>query len=323
MKHFYRFILSICAVWLLSSCVDDAYNLSNIEDGDIALGGNDSEFFMPLASISYAASNIQINANEEMSAIELYDRINIWIPSTLPGNATYIDLQQLKQPAYKNSILNALYDEMEQQEQKRLAVCLHVMECYKPGLIEMLQESGNATLALAAQHLNTITNQEGSALLATLFAACPNEIRTVFNELSDNDLLNYNIQDARIRIPSLDISEEVETMLSDNLDPMQVTNPTNALYLFGDIYSDFPFLCHFNPYILESQINLGKLSVDKQVTTPIQEVRIYKEDLQTLINGSFLVIPITLERYYPHADFNENSKLDISISLRKTGGLTL
>ena len=46
-------ILLLCGAFALS-CTDKAYDLSQIETGDVAIGNDDSEFRMPLPSPSRA-----------------------------------------------------------------------------------------------------------------------------------------------------------------------------------------------------------------------------------------------------------------------------
>ena len=67
---------------------------------------------------------------------------------------------------------------------------------------------------------------------------------------------------------------------------------------------------------------LGDGRIDNGVTN-IKEVRIYKQDFDAILNGSLLTVPITLDRYYPNSEITDNNELNISISLRKTGGLKL
>lgn len=321
MKRF-CLLFTLAAAMMLVSCVDDEYDLSNIDSDNITIGGDESEFLMPLAEISYAAGNIKTGSHDE-SIIVLYDQINNWVPSTLPDGAEYIDLQKLNEKEYKLSILNALFAEMIADEERREAVCAYILDAYKDDLIEALRASKNTVVAMAAIQLATTEQETAVKLLSGLFVAYPDDVHPIFDEISDNDLIDLSIDDVYIEIPAMDISDDVEAMLTDNIDSSSESNPVNALYLFGKAYSDFPVKFSLRPYIEFTNIDLGNITIDKETTTPINEVRIYSEDLLTLFNGSRLIIPITLDRYYPNAAFSEESKLDLSLSLRKTGGLTL
>ena len=126
MKRF-CLLFTLAAAMMFVSCIDDEYDLSSIDSDNITIGGDDSEFFMPLAQISYSAGNIS-TSNHDESIIVLYDQINNWGPSTLPDGAEYIDLQLLNDKEYKLSILNALFEEMLADETRRESVCDYILD---------------------------------------------------------------------------------------------------------------------------------------------------------------------------------------------------
>ena len=324
MKRFLPIIILALAC-LQVACIDEQYDLTNLEPDGIAIGGDDSEFLMPLLTVKFTSGDICQNAGDGFSSImELREQINIWLPTTLPNNAKYVDINALNtDPDYFQSILRALFAEMHTNEAKRLKVCSRVMESYRAELIEQLAASDNVALAGAASQIVHMPVADGADILAQLFIAFPDDVESILQDVSTGDLIDINLEDVNTHIPSLDISEQIETMLTENLDPSSVENAVNALYLFGEASSSFPFQFHIRPTIEYTQIDLGNILIDSNTTTAIDEVRIYREDVQMLFNGSQLVMPVSLERYYPNEQFNDNSEISISISLRKTGGLKL
>lgn len=324
MKRFLLIIVSALAC-LQVACIDEQYDLTNIETDGIAIGGDDSEFLMPLVTVKFNSGDICQNVEHDYSSImELREQINIWLPTTLPNNANYVDIKALSNnPTYLQSIMDALFDEMRTNEAKRMEVCKYVVSSYITELYNQLAESGIVALQIAAMRIIQSSTAEGTSTLAQCFISHPSYIEAILQNISTFDLIDITLEDVDTYIPSLEISEEIEQMLTDNLDPSSVENAVNALYLFGEVKSNFPFQFHIHPTIEYTQIDLGNISIDSNTTTAIGDVRIYREDLQTLFNGSNLVMPVSLERYYPNAQFNDNSEISISISLRKTGGLKL
>lgn len=316
------FAIVFCGAMMLSSCIDEKYDLSNIDSDDITIGGDESEFFMPLATINYAANSIKTNSRGG-TINDLFEEINKWLPSTLPGNESYVDLQRMEEKEYKAEILNSLYDEILANEKKRTDVCEYVLENHKNELVSRLRTSENAVVANGAILIMATSVNEGVEILSGLIISYPQDVRTIFNSLSDYDLIDYRIEDIYIEIPALDISDDVVQMLSGNLDPESVGDPVNALYIFGSIYSELPLMLQINPYIENTGISLGDISLDEKKRTEFEDIRVNSGDLQVVVDGANLIIPVTLQRYYPNSDFNEDSEIEISISLHKTGGLTL
>ena len=324
MKRF-SLIFVLCLACLLSACIDEQYDLTNLESDGMAIGSDTSEFLMPLVTVKFSPSDINQNSNEGMSSIsELREQINVWLPAILPNNVDYIDIKELgNNPDYRIAILEALFDEMATNKEKRLQVCGYVMETYAELFIKALKQSSNPALVIASSQITNLPTAEGASILAQLFTMFPNDVQSILHDISTEDLLEINLDDVMTEIPSLDISEDIELMLSENLDPSTVENAVNALYLFGEATSNFPFKIHLQPTIQYTQIDLGDICIDYNATSTIQETRIYREDLQTLFNGSQLVMPISLDRYYPYKEFNDDSEICISFSLRKTGGLKI
>lgn len=324
MKRFLLFVLSAAAC-IQVACINEQFDLTNIESDGITIGGDESEFLMPLITIKFTSGDISQNVDEGFSSIMgLREQINVWLPSKLPNNANYVDIKALNNnPTYLQSILDALFAEMHTDKAKRLEVASHVMTEFRAELIEQLSNSGNATLKTASSQLINTSIANGAEILAQLFVSYPNEIEGILQDMSAEDLIDINLENIDTEIPALDISEDIEQMLTENLDPSSEENAVNALYLFGETKSGFPFQFRIRPTIEYTDIDLGNILIDSNTTTPIDDVRIYREDLQTLFNGSQLVMPISLERYYPNEQFNDNSEISISISLRKTGGLNI
>lgn len=56
-------ILLLCGAFALS-CTDKAYDLSQIETGDVAIGNDDSEFRMPLMTVLVPMADLAADGKE-------------------------------------------------------------------------------------------------------------------------------------------------------------------------------------------------------------------------------------------------------------------
>ncbi len=104
-----NFLSLLC---ILSFCIgcDKAYDLNKIESGDVTIGNDQSEWIMPLAQITVGMDELQ-DGSADIRAI--FDEVDIWLPTTLPGNAEWVDIVRLSSDGtYLDGMLEALIDEM-------------------------------------------------------------------------------------------------------------------------------------------------------------------------------------------------------------------
>ena len=111
-----KFLPFLFAAALASSCIDNAYDLSNVNTDDVTIGDEDSEYRLPLATVYVSMSEL----NEGGADIKtLFDEADIWLPSPLPGNAAYVDLRELQNtPETITPLLDALIDQMMDDDAK-------------------------------------------------------------------------------------------------------------------------------------------------------------------------------------------------------------
>ena len=123
-----KFLPFLFAAALASSCIDNAYDLSNVNTDDVTIGDEDSEYRLPLATVYVSMSEL----NEGGADIKtLFDEADIWLPSPLPGNAAYVDLRELQNtPETITPLLDALIDQMMDDDAKITAVADLLAEKY-------------------------------------------------------------------------------------------------------------------------------------------------------------------------------------------------
>ena len=102
------FTLSLLAV----SCIDNDYDLSDIDTDDIGIGDENSVFTCPLMTLRVAVADI-VNEQGDLDAI--LAEADVWLPNRLPDGAEAVDVKRLTggdgqqaQQAYVQTLLTAL-----------------------------------------------------------------------------------------------------------------------------------------------------------------------------------------------------------------------
>lgn len=309
-------------LWGVASCVDSDYDLSNIDSDDITIGTDDSEFVMPVATIRVATSRLNQDAGEgKVSITELYREADIWLPSVLPGNAEYVEVLRLSEDdAYLTEMLSALFEEMDESETKCTEVCELIAEKYREAFVDFLPAGVPSEIR---QQILAADPDEAAGQIAELYLQMTGEVTEAITQLASGYLTDMQLEPVRYEVSGLNLSNDVRKMLTDNLDDAETENPVNALYLTGTIESELPFRCRLEPRLEQTRIDFGEIVVENGRTTELHEVRFFTEDFDRMNEGSELVMPVSIERYYPALGLQDSQIVRIHLSLRKTGALQL
>ena len=107
------FTLSLLAV----SCIDNDYDLSDIDTDDIGIGDEYSVFTCPLMTLRVAVADI---VNEQGDLDGILAEADVWLPNRLPDGAEAVDVKRLTggdgqqaQQAYVQTLLTALQEEID------------------------------------------------------------------------------------------------------------------------------------------------------------------------------------------------------------------
>jgi hypothetical protein len=278
---------------------------------------------MPLADVTLRASQFVTESDKiDSNVVAIYEESDIWLPTKLPTGTDYVDIVKLEEDiTYLESILEALFAEMEQSKEKRKAVCELVATSHRNDFIEAL---GTKLPAQIVDQIETVSDKDAAALIEQLFLdhTLQENITHSIADVAKGRLTEMQMKDVVYEIGDLGLSDEVEQMIIDNLDPKGVEPAVNALYLSGTIDCEFPFTILVEPRVDGTNINLGKLYVSNDVVN-IEEVRLYADDMLTLCEGATMTLPVRILRYYPHHGFGDKCEVHIHLQLRKTGHLQL
>jgi len=304
-----KFLPFLFAAALASSCIDNAYDLSNVNTDDVTIGDEDSEYRLPLATVYVSMSEL----NEGGADIKtLFDEADIWLPSPLPGNAAYVDLRELQNtPETITPLLDALIDQMMDDDAKITAVADLLAGKYLSTFLPLLPPNTDPA-DFKPVFIEAFRN------MPMLHDRLSGEVKS----LAGSYLTELKVQDVTYDIGKIDIGGDVVDMLCENLDSEGTPNPKNTLHLYGSITSALPVSLRLVPYFSPTNVRFD-VTVEPGKTNEIRETQLFESDLRQIIEGAEIILPVSLEKYYPGYDFTSDQQIVITLRLIKRGGLKL
>ena len=95
-----------------------------------------------------------------------------------------------------------------------------------------------------------------------------------------------------------------------------------TLDIYGEIISALPVSLQFSPRFYPTEVEFD-IRVEPNVKTEIGETRLHENDLRQIIDGTEIILPVKLEKYFPGSGFTPDQKIVIALRLVKRGGLKL
>lgn len=297
---------------LSTACVDKDYDLGNIDTDNIAIGDEGSQFRIPLVKVLVSKDEIK---NNDGDIEKIFREADIWFPTQLPDDK-FVDLVKLQnEPAYVNTLLRTLREEMQTSDAKLASVVDLVWDKYAADFLPLLNltapDEQTFKTAFKTAYRNDASLRERLADEVSALA------RTYLTGSLGIDQLEYEVG-------HIDISSDIVDMLADNLDPEGTPNARNTLFLYGQITSGLPLSLRLDPRLSPTEVTFQvEVGVDK-TSNDIPETQLFAEDLRQIVEGITIRIPVTLTEYYPGKGFSDDQyQIVISLSLLKNGGLKL
>ena len=307
-----KLILLLLSGVLSTACVDKDYDLGNIDTDNIAIGDEGSQFRIPLVKVLVSKDEIK---NNDGDIEKIFREADIWFPTQLPDDK-FVDLVKLQnEPAYVNTLLRTLREEMQTSDAKLASVVDLVWDKYAADFLPLLNltapDEQTFKTAFKTAYRNDASLRERLADEVSALA------RTYLTGSLGIDQLEYEVG-------HIDISRDIVDMLADNLDPEGTPNARNTLFLYGQITSGLPLSLRLDPRLSPTEVTFQvEVGVDK-TSNDIPETQLFAEDLRQIVEGITIRIPVTLTEYYPGKGFSDDQyQIVISLSLLKNGGLKL
>ena len=307
-----KLILLLLSGVLSTACVDKDYDLGNIDTDNIAIGDEGSQFRIPLVKVLVAKEEFN---NNDGDIEKIFREADIWFPTQLPDDK-FVDLVKLQnEPAYVNTLLRTLREEMQTSDAKLASVVDLVWDKYAADFLPLLNltapDEQTFKTAFKTAYRNDASLRERLADEVSALA------RTYLTGSLGIDQLEYEVG-------HIDISSDIVDMLADNLDPEGTPNARNTLFLYGQITSGLPLSLRLDPRLSPTEVTFQvEVGVDK-TSNDIPETQLFAEDLRQIVEGITIRIPETLTEYYHGKGFSDDQyQIVISLSLLKNGGLIL
>ena len=307
-----KLILLLLSGMLSTACVDKDYDLGNIDTDNIAIGDEGSQFRIPLVKVLVSKDEIK---NNDGDIEKIFREADIWFPTQLPDDK-FVDLVKLQnEPAYVNTLLRTLREEMQTSDAKLASVVDLVWDKYAADFLPLLNltapDEQTFKTAFKTAYRNDASLRERLADEVSALA------RTYLTGSLGIDQLEYEVG-------HIDISSDIVDMLADNLDPEGTPNARNTLFLYGQITSGLPLSLRLDPRLSPTEVTFQvEVGVDK-TSNDIPQTQLFAEDLRQIVEGITIRIPVTLTEYYPGKGFSDDRyQIVISLSLLKNGGLKL
>jgi hypothetical protein len=289
---------------LFGGCIDRDYDLDKI-GGDVTLG---DVWPMPLTDITVSMDELKDDTSNIQS---IFDEVDVWIPSTLPGNADFVDIVRLADPSdpYIDEMTDALFAEMNAPLSPKLDDVAHLL--YDEYLTEFAEFPDDEQGFVDMFKINFIGNDD--------FAEA---FRTQTRQIAQNFLNRINIEPIRYTAkPKFD--KETVDVLTGDLDQQGEQNPFAQVHLYGDILSEFPISFSADAVFEDTDVSIPAFAIHPDGNIGIPEVRLFKEDIKTITDEFVLDINFVPSRYYPGRDLDPSQAITLNLNLRKTGGLRL
>lgn len=313
---------------LFTACIDKDYDLGEIDTDNIAIGDESSRFEIPLARVLVTLEEITSGNGTDID--EVFGEADTWLPTQLPGrddNGYYADIPRLLDNlgGYTDGLLDALVTQMLTDDAKINDVAeLLCEDKYFDTFREMLRLPANTKPeAFIPIFIETFRTQE------TLRDELSAEVKNVAGTYLTG--IEADVQELSYEIGRIDISDDVVKMLTDNLDPKGTPDAKNTLHLAGNIDNKLPVALNIAPDFTGTEVSFSvEINANRQ-ENKLPDTRLYAEDMQQIVRGVTIKIPVDLKKYYPGKGFDKSTgadgkakpQIEIKLHLIKNGGLKL
>ncbi|WP_290541020.1 hypothetical protein [Alistipes sp.] len=305
-----KLLLLLLSGMLSGACVDNDYDLTNVDSDNIAIGDEESRFCIPLVKVLVSKDEIR-NSNGNIE--EIFREADIWFPAQLP-DGQFVDLVKLRNDSsYANTLFETLCVEMQTSDDKLSSVVDLIWVKYAAKFLPLLNLTAPDEQTFKTAFKTAYRNN--AALRERLVAEITASARGYLTTALQIDRLEYEVG-------HIDISSDIVDMLADNLDPKGTPNARNTLFLYGQITSGLPLSLHLNPIFSPTEVSFQVEVGANRASNEIPETQLFAEDLRQIVEGITIRTSVTLTEYYPGKGFsNDQHQIVISLSLLKNGGL--
>lgn len=302
-------LASLCAL-TFTACIDEDFDLFDVDFGEVGIGGETSDFRMPLANITVRTSAL---TSGERSLLDVFEEADTWLPTVLPDGGEAVDLRLLTSDggSYRTTLIRATLDEAAVDASKLNGIASLVERRYASAFDHIVPAGTSVAEFIAGNYADAVYGPV---------------IRSSVEGLANDYLagLSASLDTVECEIGRIDIDSDVFDMLTDGLGTPDEPHATNLLSMYGRVESLIPVDCRSDVSFVGTDVVLA-LDARYSQTTEIAETRLFAQSLRTIFDNARLSVPVELERYYKGRAFpgEGQAAITIRLSLHKHGGMSL
>ena len=300
-----KILLYSAALTLAISCVDERFDLSDVNVGDVAIGSDESRFKIPLANITVKADAIQ---GEDGSLKSILRDADLLIPESIE----ILDLQNPPVDAMVEALFERLRNDEDDEDKdfsRKVANFLEESE-YRDKVEAALPPElhGLDFDIVFTEHFDALYDRQ----------ELRDELRRVIEEYFTS--INKILPTVNVEMDGFGIEDDMIELLTG----------TGAIRIYGTVENSMPIDGNASLVLVKndgSDILTLDLPLDYAQRTKDFSVTIDNDALRGMAENMTMQVSLNLASYYPHQDFlsdeDDTVVMKLVLKLEKQGGLNI
>lgn len=293
-----KILLYSAALTLAISCVDERFDLSDVNVGDVAIGSDESRFKIPLANITVMADAIQ---GEDGSLESILGNADLLIPES-------IEILDLHNPPV-DAMVEALFERLKDEDEARNVANFLEESKYRDDVEAALPPElhGLDFDIVFTEHFDALYDRQ----------ELRDELRRVIEEYFTT--INEILPTVNVEMDGFGIEDDMIELLTG----------TGAIRIYGTVENRMPINGNASLVLVRNDgrsILSLDLPLDYAQRTKDFSVTIDNDALRGMAENMTMQVSLDLDSYYPHQDFlsdDDRTVMKLVLKLEKQGGLNI
>lgn len=293
-----KILLYSAALTLAISCVDERFDLSDVNVGDVAIGSDESRFKIPLANITVKADAIQ---GEDGSLESILRDADLLIPES-------IKILDLHNPPV-DAMVEALFERLKDEDEARKVANFLEQSEYRDEVEAALPPElhGLDFDIVFTEHFDALYDRQ----------ELRDELRRVIEEYFAS--INEILPTVNVEMDGFGIEDEMIELLTG----------TGAIRIYGTVENSMPIDGNASLVLVRndgSEILRLDLPLDYAQRTKDFSVTIDNDALRGMAENMTMQVSLDLASYYPNQPSlsdDDGTVMKLVLKLEKQGGLNI
>lgn len=293
-----KILLYSAALTLAISCVDERFDLSDVNVGDVAIGSDESRFKIPLANITVKADAIQ---GEDGSLESILRDADLLIPES-------IEILDLHNPPV-DAMVEALFERLKDEDEARKVANFLEQSEYRDDVEAALPPElhGLDFDIVFTEHFDALYDRQ----------ELRDELRRVIEEYFAT--INEILPTVNVEMDGFGIEDDMIELLTG----------TGAIRIYGTVENSMPINGNASLVLVRndgSEILRLDLPLDYAQRTKDFSVTIDNDALRGMAENMTMQVSLDLASYYPNQPSlsdDDGTVMKLVLKLEKQGGLNI